>query len=205
MKAVGRISMDKSWDARLAARLVAPLRDTAITPNHLTTVRLATGAIGVYLLARGALNAGAWLVTLSNFLDHTDGELARMTGKGSRFGHIYDLATDALITIGMFLGLGLGIAGITGDHSATAMGAIAGLSVAAIFQMRSDMEERLGKSATRQPNFAGFEPEDILYLLPAVTHGGFAMGFLKLAAVGAPLAALVVLALFVRSRRGASA
>jgi phosphatidylglycerophosphate synthase len=197
--------MDKSWDARLAARLVAPLRDTAVTPNHLTTVRLATGLIGIYLLALGALNAGAWLVTLSNFLDHTDGELARMTGRGSRFGHIYDLASDALITIGMFLGLGLGIAGITDDHSATAMGAIAGLSVAAIFQMRSDMEERLGKSATRQPNFAGFEPEDILYLLPVVTHGGFAMGFLKLAAVGAPLAALVVLALFVRSRRGASA
>jgi hypothetical protein len=71
--------------------------------------------------------------------------------------------------------------------------------------MRNDMEERLGKGATRQPNFAGFEPEDILYLLPVVTHGGFAMGFLQLAAVGAPLAALIIVALFVRSRRGASA
>ncbi len=199
------MAMDKPWDAMLAARLVAPLRATAVTPNHLTTVRLITGLAGVYLLARGALNAGAWLVALSTFLDHTDGELARMTGKGSRLGHIYDLASDAVITIGMFLGLGMGLAGITGSHSATALGAVAGVSVAGIFQMRNDMEARLGKVATRQPNFAGFEPEDILYLLPLVTHGGYAMGFMKLTAVGAPAAALVVLALFLRSRRDASA
>lgn len=197
--------MDKPWDAMLAARLVAPLRDTAVTPNHLTTVRLLTGLAGVYLLARGALGAGSWLVALSTFLDHTDGELARMTGKGSRLGHYYDLASDALITIGMFLGLGIGIAGISGNRSATLLGAIAGVSIAGIFQMRIDMESRLGKSATRQPNIAGFEPEDVFYLLPLVTHGGYAEGFLKLAAVGAPAAALVVLALFLRSRRGASA
>lgn len=197
--------MDKPWDAMLAARLVAPLRDTAVTPNHLTTVRLLTGLAGVYLLARGALDAGAWLIALSTFLDHTDGELARMTGKGSRLGHFYDLASDALITIGMFLGLGIGVAAITGNRSATLLGAIVGVSIAAIFQMRNDMEGRLGKSATRQPNFAGVEPEDVLYLLPLVTHGGYAAGFLKLAAVGAPAAALVVLALFLYSRRGDSA
>lgn len=199
------MSMDKPWDAMLAARLVAPLRATAVTPNHLTTVRLLTGLAGVYLLARGAFNAGAWLVALSTFLDHTDGELARMTGKGSRLGHYYDLVSDALITIGMFLGLGMGVAGVTGSHTATVLGAVAGVSVAGIFQMRNEMEARLGKTATRQPNFAGFEPEDILYLLPLVTHGGYAMGFLKLAAVGAPAAALVVLVLFLRSRGGASA
>ncbi|MBA3492587.1 MAG: CDP-alcohol phosphatidyltransferase family protein, partial [Gammaproteobacteria bacterium] len=28
----------KPWDARLASLLIRPLRDTPVTPNHLTTV-----------------------------------------------------------------------------------------------------------------------------------------------------------------------
>jgi archaetidylinositol phosphate synthase len=33
----------RPWDARLARRLVTPLKDSRATPNHLTTVRLAFG------------------------------------------------------------------------------------------------------------------------------------------------------------------
>jgi phosphatidylglycerophosphate synthase len=194
------VSIGKPWDARLAAWLVAPLRDSAVTPNHLTTLRLATGVLGVYLLARGDTpNAGAWLIVLSNFLDHTDGELARMSGKGSRFGHIYDLAADAVITIGLFLGVGLALRpGPLGNYAAL-MGAVAGVAVAAIFHMRSDMENRLGKSATHQPRLGGFEAEDILYLLPVVTHARIMEAFLYAAALGAPIAAIIMVVTYLRS------
>ncbi|HEV3105536.1 MAG TPA: CDP-alcohol phosphatidyltransferase family protein, partial [Trinickia sp.] len=83
----GSPTLPRTWDARLARRLVTPLKNTRITPNHLTTLRLLTGLAGAACLAQGGLtwtNAGALLVVLSNFLDHTDGELARISGKSSK-------------------------------------------------------------------------------------------------------------------------
>lgn len=41
----------RTWDGRLARWRVTPLRDTAITPNHLTTLRLAIGLAGAACLA----------------------------------------------------------------------------------------------------------------------------------------------------------
>jgi phosphatidylglycerophosphate synthase len=195
------MSISRPWDARLARWLVMPLRDTAVVPNHLTTIRLITGLIGVWLLAIGRFNTGAAMVTLSNFLDHTDGELARMTGKGSRFGHLYDIYSDGLITCGMFVGLGLGVATTSADRAAIALGVIAGVAVAAIFQLRFVMEERGGKAATKQATFAGFEVEDVLYLFPLVTIFGIEATFLRIAAIGASIALVIVGMLFIRSRR----
>src|ERR1700733_3806233 len=91
----------RPWDARLGRRLVTPLKDSWVTPNHLTTVRLLVGLAAALSFARGTYgwtNLAALLLTISNFLDHTDGELARISGKSSRFGHIYDLSSDAVVT-----------------------------------------------------------------------------------------------------------
>src|SRR5277367_3008929 len=95
----------RPWDARLGRWLVTPLKDSWVTPNHLTTVRLVVGLAGALAFTPGTwgwTNLGALLVILSNFLDHTDGELARISGKTSRIGHLYDLASDALVTILLF-------------------------------------------------------------------------------------------------------
>ena len=75
---------------------------------------------------------------------------------------------------------------------ALAMGALAGIAVAAIFHMRLIIEERIGKTQARQPNVGGMEAEDILYLLPLVTLFGQPVPFLVLASIGAPLFALWV-------------
>src|SRR5580692_10715360 len=103
----------RPWDARLGRRLVMPLKDSWVTPNHLTTVRLLVGLAGALAFTRGTwgwTNLAALLVILSNFLDHTDGELARISGKTSRIGHLYDLASDALVTILLFFCIGVGVA-----------------------------------------------------------------------------------------------
>jgi phosphatidylglycerophosphate synthase len=191
----------KPWDARLAALLIAPFRDSrVVTPNHFTTLRFLTGMASAWVFARGdSPNLAAWLYALSMFLDHTDGELARLSGKSTRFGHYYDLITDFLVNVTLFVGIGVGLsASVPG---ATWMGIAAGLSVAAIFQMRHEMEQRLGKNATRQPGAFGFEAEDVLYLLPAVTHAGILKPFLIAAVFGAPVAALIVFALYLKMRR----
>jgi archaetidylinositol phosphate synthase len=100
---------NKPWDARLAYRLIYPLRNTFVTPNHLTWLRLLFGVFACLLLARGEylwVNLGAACFAFSNFLDHTDGELARFKGKMSKFGHYLDLIADAVLNILLFIGIG---------------------------------------------------------------------------------------------------
>lgn len=200
----------RTWDARLARRLVTPLIHTRVTPNHLTTLRLLIGLAGALCLARGGFawgNAGAFLIVLSNFVDHTDGELARVSGKTSRIGHFYDLACDALVTVMLFVGMGMGVS--TTHYSAlhvppALLGALAGMAIALIFFLRMRIEEMAGKAGTRQASMAGFETEDVLYLLPLVTLTGVVAPFVVVASIGAPLfAAWVVVDYWRALRRGA--
>jgi len=188
----------RPWDVRLARRIVAPLMNTWVRPNYLTTLRLGVGlgaAAAFTLGTYGWSNVAALLLVLSNFLDHTDGELARISGKSSRIGHLYDLASDAVVTILLFVAMGIGIDAAPGTPLGGAgvlLGAIAGSSVALIFFLRMRIEELLGKSATQQASFAGFETEDVLYLMPLATLCNGVLPVLLTAAVCAPLFAVWV-------------
>lgn len=187
---------NKPWDARLAWRLIYPWRDSALTPNHLTSLRLLSGVAACGFLSLGGFvwsNTGALFFCLSNFLDHTDGELARLTGKISRFGHVYDLISDAAVNILLFVGIGIGLMDSDLGEAALPLGCLAGIAVAAIFHMRHDIEENVGKEQARQPHAGGIEAEDVLYLLPLISLSGQLEPFLVLAATGAPLFAAWVL------------
>jgi phosphatidylglycerophosphate synthase len=199
----------RPWDARLGRRLVTPLKDSWVTPNHLTTVRLIVGVAGAAAFTPGTwgwTNLAALLVIVSNFLDHTDGELARISGKTSRIGHLYDLASDAVVTILLFCCIGIGVAAggvrtMPFGLPAALMGTVAGAAVALIFYLRMRIEAMLGKAGTKQSSLAGFETEDVLYLLPLVTLFSGLTPFLTAAVVGAPLFALLVIADFIRVQR----
>ncbi len=188
----------RPWDARLARRLVTPLKDSRATPNHLTTVRLAFGLAAAAAFLPGTYgwtNIGALLLILSNFLDHTDGELARISGKTSRIGHIYDLASDALVTILLFLAIGVGVGAKVGSvlqMPPAILGLVAGSTIALIFYLRMRIEAMAGKAASKQGSLAGFETEDVLYLLPLVTVFNGLTPFLIAASIGAPLFAVWV-------------
>jgi archaetidylinositol phosphate synthase len=190
--------VQRPWDARLARRLVTPLKDSWVTPNHLTTVRLIVGLAAAAAFLPGTYgwsNLAALLLILSNFLDHTDGELARMSGKSSRIGHIYDLASDALVTILLFVAMGVGVGERTGmpwQIPPALLGLLAGCAIALIFLLRMRIEDLAGKSASQQASLGGFETEDVLYLLPLVTLSNGVVPFLTAAALCAPLFALWV-------------
>ena len=189
----------RPWDARLARRLITPLKDSWVTPNNLTTVRLCVGlgAAGAFLPGTyGWSNLAALLLIVSNFLDHTDGELARISGKTSRIGHIYDLASDAAVTILLFVAMGAGLAakrGLLLGLPPIVPGAAAGIAIALIFWLRMQIEDLGGKAASRQASMGGFETEDVLYLLPLVTLCNGIAPFLISASIGAPLFALWVI------------
>lgn len=152
-KIPSNVPAPRTWDARLARRLVTPLVNTWVTPNHLTTLRLLIGVAGALCLARGGFasaNAGAFLIVLSNFVDHTDGELARIGGKSSRIGHFYDLACDALVTVMLFVGMGIGTTYVGAlKVSPGWLGAVAGVAVALIFFLRMRIEDMAGKAGTK--------------------------------------------------------
>jgi phosphatidylglycerophosphate synthase len=186
-------SLPRSWDARLARCLITPLKNTPVTPNHLTSLRLIVGLAAALAFCPGSYgwsNIGALLLVISNFLDHTDGELARLTGKSSRIGHIYDLASDAVVTILLFVAVGVGVAakpGLDLEVSPLLLGAVAGSAVTMIFLLRMRIEEALGKSAIKQASLGGFETEDVLYLFPLATLCAALTPLLLTAAVIAPL------------------
>ena len=91
-----------------ARRLVRLLIRLPVTPNAVTLAGLALGVIAAsqfwYATPHSAM-LGVLLFFLQAVVDHADGELARMTGQVSEFGHRLDVSvdtvTDVLIVAGM--------------------------------------------------------------------------------------------------------
>lgn len=188
--------MTPPFDQRLARALVRPFAGTALHPNHLTTLGLVLGLAGAGVMAQGGalVHLGAALFMLACLMDHADGELARLSGKSSRFGHYYDRATALLTYVAMFVGAGAGLPDDTLMGSAApACGVVAGLSVAGIFGARLWLEARAGPAAVRQDSLVGFEPEDALYLVGPITWLGWLEHFVLAAAFGAPAFLILVI------------
>ena len=101
------------WDQRAARVLVRPLARTPVTPNQLTTLTLVLALAGAGLFAAGDAALVEWaagLFVLARFLDHFDGELARLKGLASRFGYYYDYVAGGVSYAALFLGTGIGLA-----------------------------------------------------------------------------------------------
>ena len=185
----GRSGAEEPWDQRLARRLVRPLAASPISPNHVTAFSLATGLAAAVCYGLGGRGAhwGGLLIVVSMLADHADGELARMSGRTSRFGHYFDYVSDGVVTVALFVGIGVGLRGSALGWWAVPLGLAAGLTIAAIFLLRDEVWRRRGKEAIAQPSWAGFEIQDVLYLVAPITWLGGLMPFLAAAGVGAPL------------------
>jgi len=172
---------------------VRPLVHTPVAPNHLTTLRLLTGLSAGAILAVGtpaALAWGAGLFVLSMLLDRADGELARLSGKRSAFGHKYDLVADGLCNALVFIGLGVGLSDGPLEWRAIPMGVLAGLSVAAILFLVLHIEALQGERAAELGGAAGFDPDDGILFVPILIWFGLERELLAVAAVAAPAFAM---------------
>lgn len=98
------------------------------------------------------------------------------------------------MTVLLFAGIGFYVAVHHPSYATAAqwLGGVAGVAVALIFFLRMRIESMVGKSGTKQASVAGFETEDVLYLLPVVTVLNGMTPFLIAAAIGAPLFAVFV-------------
>jgi archaetidylinositol phosphate synthase len=183
----------KPWDSRIAHALVLPLRDTRVHPNHVTTAALLSGvgAAALYAIATpAAADAAAACWVLTSILDHADGELARLTGRVSEFGHRYDRAADLIVKLSLFAGMGASLRHGPLQHWGLLLGVLGGASLVTIFLLRGEMARRSGVGAFKQPIAGGFELEDILYVIAPLTWLGWLGPFLVCTAIGTPLFAL---------------
>ena len=165
---------------------VRPLARTAIAPNHLTWLRIVSGIAAAVALAqadRSWLLAGSALFLASFLLDRADGELARLSGKASAFGHKLDLVGDGLCNALAFLGLRHGGLG----PWAILMGLVAGLSVVGVLAMVWRIERLRGERSGELSSVGLFDVDDAILAVPVFIWLGLEEVLLILAAVSAPL------------------
>jgi archaetidylinositol phosphate synthase len=76
-----------------------------LSPNQVSVLSLICGCATAVLYAMGYFFIGSLLLALSAVLDLVDGTVARMTGKETKFGAVFDWIvdkyTDALVLIGI--------------------------------------------------------------------------------------------------------
>jgi phosphatidylglycerophosphate synthase len=181
-------------DQRLARPVARLLAKTPATPNAVTAASIAVGIVAAWLFAKGGGMAywGAGVFVVAAWMDHIDGELARMTDRTSVFGHYFDLVATLINYALMFIGAGIGLAAGEIGAMGPVFGILAGFSVVAIIVVRMVVERRHGAGAVRQTVRGGFEIEDVLYVVAPVTWLGFLEPFIIAAGIGAPLFLLYV-------------
>lgn len=144
------------------------------------------------------MHLGAAMFLVAAFLDHMDGELARLSGKCTRLGALYDDAASLVTYLALFIGAGLGMPedSILGAAAPLA-GVVAGVSVAAIFGVVMRMDAQVGrdKTFTRQQYLPGFDIEDMMYLAGPITWAGGLEYLLLAASIGTPVFLVIALAI----------
>jgi phosphatidylglycerophosphate synthase len=154
-----------TWAHRLVTVAVRPLAHTSVTPNQITTVRLITGLAAALALAIGGATAaqvGGVLWILSMLCDRADGILARLTGRTSAWGHVYDLICDFSATTLLFVAIGIGMRGGPFGGIGIWLGLLAGGSIALIFWLLYRLDAMLPPDRAAVPSAASFDPDDVL-------------------------------------------
>lgn len=176
-----------SWSHRLARLLVRPLLGTGVTPNHLTTLRLATGLLACAALmpVNGAwLGWAGWLWLLSALLDRADGELARIGNMSTPAGHRYDFLVDNIVNSGFFIALGLGLRASESGAGAIALGLSTGAALYICGHWSEELERLDGPGSKAYSGAYGFDPDDLLYLLAPIVWLGWRSQLLVVACFG---------------------
>lgn len=100
---------------------------TPLLPNQVSVAILGVGILGAVFAARGdygSLVLGAALFQAQSVLDGCDGEMSRVTHRGSRLGEWLDTIGDDVTNYGFFGGAGLGLYRASGNWIYLIAGAI---------------------------------------------------------------------------------
>lgn len=178
------------YDKRIARVLVRPLARIGITPNQITAFTLVLALAAAWLFAIGDTMLSNWaagMFVVARFLDHFDGELARLTGKTSRFGYYFDYVTGGLSHAALFLGIGIGLAAGPLGYWAIGLGVGGGIASLWSLFLNLDLDRRMEFAEGETigyPGMWGFELEDGIYLFAPITWIGWLPEFFVAASAG---------------------
>lgn len=176
-----------SWTHKIARICVLPLINTSISPNHITVIRLITGLLACAAFASKLNIIGGIFWLISTFLDRADGELARISGKTTEWGHKFDYYCDTFITALFFIAIGINLRDNLSGYWSISLGICAALGV--IFteiyaEIIDQKKQSTGEKA--YPGIMGFDFDDILYLFAPIVWLNWHLPFLIGASIGAP-------------------
>ena len=185
----------------LARVAVRPLIGTGVKPNHITTLRIATGLAACAFVALGARQGDLWagiFWLVSAFLDRADGELARIGDMMSAKGHAYDYFADALINSLLFVAAGIGLRHGWLGAWAPVLGLLATVSMLVCWVVGEWYQKLEGSGAKAYAGRWGFDLDDGLYLIAPLIWFG-AMSFVIVgASVTTSIMAVVILVRYAR-------
>jgi archaetidylinositol phosphate synthase len=178
---------------RPAVRTIAP---SGITPNQLTTARLIAGLGAAVCFATGTTfwaDIGGLIFVASMLLDRADGELARQTGKSSLFGYRYDIVSDCVADLVTFVGVGVGVGAILGRlWLGPLIGLFVGATVVLLFWQLYVVKRIDLKGLSFKDGKFALDADDAMLMVPVLIWLGAAREMLCVAAVVAPLTALII-------------
>jgi phosphatidylglycerophosphate synthase len=122
--------------SRWVTRAAVPL---GVSPNAVTVASGLVGLAAAATFAHGevpALVAGLLLYLVAVVLDHTDGEMARLTLRESAVGEWLDIVLDTVVHTALVLALGHAAAGVTGTGHAAGVAIALGVLASAIVGKR---------------------------------------------------------------------
>ena len=180
-----------SWTHKIARICVLPLINTSISPNHITVIRLITGLLACAAFASKLNIIGGIFWLISTFLDRADGELARISGKSTEWGHKFDYYCDTFITALFFISIGINLRDNLPGYWSISLGICAAVGV--IFtevyaEIIDQKKQSTGEKA--YPGIMGFDFDDILYLFAPIVWLNWHLPFLIGASIGAPAFAI---------------
>jgi len=97
--------------------MVRTLARSGISPNILTTIGVSINVGCGVLFGLGEFFWAGIVLILANLFDMLDGNVARLTGRVTRFGSFLDSSLDRLSDMVAFLGIMIFYAGNTPQHS----------------------------------------------------------------------------------------
>jgi len=86
--------------------LVGSLVRTGIRPNTITTIGTLLVVVSAFGYAFGLIRTGGLFLLLSGVVDTLDGQVARQTGRATKFGAFYDSTLDRVGDGATFIGIG---------------------------------------------------------------------------------------------------
>lgn len=83
----------------LAIRIAHMLRNTPLTPIHVTLAFVASGILAIYCILNHWYLGAVFFLILKSILDAADGELARLRGRPSYTGRFLDSVSDIILNL----------------------------------------------------------------------------------------------------------